>query len=74
MAKGVVEAKVKVAGIATYLGLAAILGVLNAVSDAQLLTALPDLVEIFVAPMLPTAITVVAGWFAEHTPRPDLEE
>ncbi|MGW1994726.1 holin [Embleya sp. NPDC001921] len=66
-----VETKVKAAGIATYLGLAGLLGILNATGDAGLLGGLPDVAEVFVAPMLPTAITLVAGWLAKHTPRPE---
>ncbi|MDP9799335.1 hypothetical protein J2S43_007847 [Catenuloplanes nepalensis] len=69
-----IERKVAVAGIATYLGLAALLGVLHAIGDANLITALPDLAEVFAAPLLPTAITTVAAYLARHTPRPDLDE
>ncbi|MFI6986015.1 holin [Embleya sp. NPDC050154] len=64
------ETKVKVAGAASYLGFAALLGVLTAVGDAGLVSWLPDVVEVFVAPMVPTAITMVAAWKAKHTPRP----
>jgi len=67
-----VETKVKVATIATYLGLVALLAVLNAVAEANLIAGLPDVVEVFVAPLLPTAITFVAGYIAKHTHRPDL--
>jgi hypothetical protein len=67
-----VEAKVKAAGIATYLGLAALLGVLNAATDINLVSGLPDVIEVFVAPMIPTAITTVTAYMTRHTPRPDL--
>lgn len=67
-----VETKVKAAAIATYFGLVALLAVLNAVADANLVTALPDVVEVFVAPMLPTLITLLAAYKARHTRRPDL--
>lgn len=66
-----VETKVKAASLATYFGLVALLAVLNAVSDANLVTALPDVVEVFVAPLLPTLITFVSGYQAKHTPRDD---
>lgn len=69
-----VEAKVKAASYATYFGLVALLAVLNAVADTNLVTALPDVVEVFVAPLLPAALTLVAGWLAKHTPRPDLPQ
>lgn len=67
-----VEVKVKAASIATYLGLVALLAVLNAVSDTNLIAGLPDVIEVFVAPLVPTAIAFVAGYVAKHTPRPDL--
>lgn len=67
-----VETKVKAAAWATYLGLVALLAVLNAVADANLVAVLPDLVEVFVAPILPALITFVAGWTAKHTRRYDL--
>jgi hypothetical protein len=69
-----IEAKVKAAGYATYFGLVALLAVLNAVADTNLVTALPDVVEVFVAPMVPAALALVAGWLANHTPRPDLPQ
>ena len=67
-----VEKKVTAATIGSYLGFAALLAVLNGVADANLVTALPDVVEVLVAPMIPAAITLVAGYVARHTPRPDL--
>jgi hypothetical protein len=67
-----VETKVKAAGVATYLGLAALLGLLNGVTDINLVQALPDALEVFLAPMIPTAITTVTSYMAKHTPRPDL--
>jgi hypothetical protein len=69
---GPVELKVKVAAWATYLGGVGLLAILNAFSDANLIAGLPDAIEVFVAPMLPTAITTAAAWLAKHTPRPDL--
>lgn len=69
---GPVEAKVKAAGWATYLGGVGLLAILNAFSDANLIAGLPDAVEVFVAPMVPTAITTAAAWLAKHTPRPDI--
>jgi hypothetical protein len=67
-----VETKVKAAAVATYLGLLALLAVLNGVTDADLIAGLPDVVEVFVAPLLPTAVTFVTSYLARHTPRPDL--
>lgn len=67
-----VETKVKAATFAAYFGLVALLAVLNAVADTNLVSALPDYLEVFVAPMVPAALTLVAGWLAKHTPRPDL--
>jgi hypothetical protein len=69
---GPVELKVKVAAWATYLGGVGLLAILNAFSDANLVASLPDAIEVFVAPMLPTAITAFTAYWADHTPRPDL--
>lgn len=66
-----VETKVKVAGYATYFGLVGLLAILNAVTDANLITALPDVAEVFLAPLLPTLVTFVASYLAKHTPRND---
>lgn len=71
-AAGPVEKKVTVATVASYVGGVALMGVLNAIGDANLIAGLPDVIEAFIAPMLPTAITFVGGWAATHTPRPDL--
>lgn len=68
---GPVEWKVKVASAATYLGFVALLAVLNAVADANLITELPDVAEVFLAPVLPTLITFVSSYAAKHTPRTD---
>lgn len=70
--KAPVEAKVKAAGIATYLGLGAALAILAGVTDLNLIAGLPDWLEVFVAPMLPTAITTITAYRTKHTPRPDL--
>jgi len=64
-----IESKVTVASVATYLGLVALLAILNGVGDANLITALPDALEVFAAPLLPTAVTFVSGYMAKHTPR-----
>lgn len=68
-----VETKVKAATIASYLAGVAGLAVLQAVSaDANLISGLPDAVEVFVVPLVTTAITFLAAWTAKHTTRPDL--
>lgn len=64
-----IEKKVTAATVATYLGLVGLLAILNAVADTNLITALPDIVEVFVAPLVPTLITFVGGYMARHTPR-----
>lgn len=69
-----VEAKVKAASIASYVGLAALLAILNAVTETNLVSGLPDVIEVLVAPVIPAAITLVAGYKARHTPRPDLNQ
>lgn len=67
-----IEGKVKAAAVASYLGLVALLAILNGVADTNLVSALPDVVEVLVAPILPAAIALVAGYVTKHTPRPDL--
>lgn len=67
-----VETKVKAASVATYLGLAALLAVLNGIADTNLVSGLPDVIEVLVAPVIPAAIALVAGYVTRHTPRPDL--
>lgn len=71
-AAGPVEKKVKHATVASYVGGVALMGVLNGIGDANLIAGFPDWLEVFIAPMLPTAVTFVAAWVAKHTPRPDL--
>lgn len=67
-----IEAKVKAASLASYIAGVALMGVLNGITDANLIAGLPDVVEAFVAPMIPTAITFLAGYVARHTPRRDI--
>lgn len=64
-----VERKVKAATWASYLGLVGLLAVLNAVADTNLVTGLPDWLEVFIAPLIPAGITFVAGYQAKHDPR-----
>jgi len=67
-----IERKVKAATIAVYIATSALLGILNGVTDANLVAGLPDWLEVFVAPLLPAAAAWIAGYRAKHTPRPDL--
>lgn len=68
-----VEGKVKWASVAAYLGSAAALGLLEAVTaQPALVTPLPDALEPFVFAVIPGLVTLFAGWRAKHTPRPDL--
>lgn len=64
-----VEAKVKAATTATFL-VSLLIGVLNTVSaDSSLLDPLPDWLQALLIAVVPTAITFLAGWQAQHTPR-----
>ena len=67
-----VEKKVAWAAVWSYLAGLAGLAILNGVADTNLISGLPDTVEVLVAPILPAAIGLVAGYVARHTPRPDL--
>lgn len=68
-----VEKKVTVATLASYLGGLALLAILNGVADTDLVASLPDAVEVFIAPMIPTAVTFIAGYVTRHTPRNDAQ-
>jgi hypothetical protein len=70
-----VEAKVKWASFGTFVGSVAAIAVLQAVdADHSLIEVLPDWLEAVVIPLIPTAISWLAGWRARHTPRPDLAD
>lgn len=71
--KAPVEKKVTWATVGAYLGGLALMAIVNAVSsDPGLVGALPDALEMFVVPLVPTVVAFVSGWVARHTPRPDL--
>jgi hypothetical protein len=68
-----VERKVSWASVGAYLGSAAALGLLEAVTDQPaLVSPLPDPLEPFVFAIIPGLLALFAGWRAKHTPRPDL--
>lgn len=68
-----VERKVTAATAGSYLGLLAVLTILQTVnSNLDLLSFLPDAIETLAIPLLPGLITYVSGFKAKHTPRPDL--
>lgn len=68
-----VESKVKWAAFGTFVGSVAATAVLQAIdADHSLIEVFPDWLEAVVIPLLPTAISWVAGWRAKHTARPDL--
>jgi len=71
MTNAPVETKVKVAGVFTYLGVAALLGILGATSEAELVSSLPDWLSAPVAAALPALITFWRAYQAKHTPRRD---
>lgn len=68
-----VETKVKWSTVGSTLGAAAVLAMLGAVSDdPNMLSPLPDALELLLLSLLPGLVSFVAGWRARHTPRPDL--
>lgn len=74
MPTGPIEAKVKVATAATYLGTTALLADLTAIQDNPgLIGWLPAWLAPFVLPLIPTAATFLAGYRARHTPRSDAD-
>lgn len=63
------EPKVKAQAIVAYLGGVVLLALVNAFTgnDNQLLIdSLPDIVEPFVLPLVPTLVGLAAGWAARH--------
>jgi hypothetical protein len=50
------------AGGATYVGLTLLLAILNAAANPDLRTGLPGWVEVFLAPLVPALVTLVAGY------------
>lgn len=64
-----VERKVTAATLAAYLAGLAGLAVVNGIADADLIAALPDLLEMMLAPLIPAAATFLAGYVTRHTPR-----
>ncbi|MER7363264.1 hypothetical protein [Nonomuraea wenchangensis] len=68
-----IERKVTAATVGSYLGLVAVLAVLQTLNaDLDLIRALPDWLESLTIPLLPGLITWVSGFKAKHTARPDL--
>ncbi len=68
-----VERKVSAATAGSYLGLVAVLTVLQTVNaDLDLIAFLPDWLESLTIPLLPGLISYVSGYKAKHTARPDL--
>ena len=65
-----IEQKVKAATAAAYLGSTGLLAALTAVQDQPgLVGFLPAWLSPFVLPIVPAAVTLVAGYQARHTPR-----
>jgi hypothetical protein len=66
-----IEAKVKAATVGCYLAGTAGLAILGAVQgDLTLVDFLPAWAQAVLVPLIPTAITAVAGFVTRHTPRP----
>ncbi|MFG3051922.1 holin [Kitasatospora sp. NPDC048239] len=68
-----IETKVKAATAGAYLASTALLADLTALQDQPgLVSWLPAWVAPLVLPLIPAAITAVAGYQARHTPRTDV--
>lgn len=66
--RGSAGRKVTWSSAGSYLGGVALLAVLQAVQqDADLVAALPDPIEVFTVPLLPSLIAFVAGYLARHS-------
>lgn len=60
------EPKVKWQAIATYIVGAVGLAIFNAVTDSNLISELPDAIEIFAVPLVPVLGGLLAGFNASH--------
>lgn len=69
---GTPERKTTVGSVVAYLSGVAGLAVLNVVADTNLVSVLPDAVEVLVAPGIPAFIAFLAAYASKHTKRPDL--
>lgn len=68
-----IEKKVTAGAVVAYLVSLAGLAIVNAVTgDASLLGPLPDWLETILVPIVPALGSLLAGYNAHHTPRPDL--
>lgn len=69
MANAPVEKKVKAATSATFV-VSLVIAVLNAVvADDSLLQPLPKWLQAILIAAVPTAVTFLTSWSAQHTPR-----
>lgn len=69
---GVIESKVKAAGVASA-AVAVLIAILNELNEKpDLLGQLPPWVQFVVITLGPPLVTVLAAYRTEHTPRPDL--
>lgn len=67
------ERKVGWASVGSYVGLSALLYVIELIGkDPVVVTPLPDAVEPLVLALVPAVASLVLGYLAKHTPRPDL--
>lgn len=68
-----VERKVTFASVGAYLGFAALGYVVELVAaEPVLVTPLPDVLEPLLLALVPALGSLIAGYRARHTPRPDL--
>lgn len=68
-----VEKKVTWSSLGAYLGGVGLMAIVQVVSDdPSIIGSLPDGIELFVVPLIPTIVAFIGGWVTKHTPRPDL--
>lgn len=65
---GPVERKTSMASVAVYLVCLGALGILNATTTTNLIAGMPDVLEAFIAPVVPALTTLIVGYTVKHRP------
>jgi len=68
---GPISRKVRFVTFATYLGFAALLAVIQGVTNNTdvIVSFLPPWASVFITPLVPALIALVTGWATKHAPQ-----
>ena len=64
-----IETKVTNASVMTYFGVVALLTILESISSLDLIPDMPGWLTVIITPVIPAAMTFLAGYASRHTPR-----